>query len=102
MWDGQALVRTYLNEAQARADLARLTAAGLTAAVATDNCGGMRPHFDLQVGVCLLVPADQLEDARALLDAGPPTGDPGWTCTGCGAPGEPGYDACWSCGAPRG
>lgn len=101
MWEGMDLVRTYLNEAEAQADRARLTAAGIAAVVATDNCGGMRPHFDLQMGVRLLAASEDAAAARELLGAPPLAGDGPWSCSACGAPGEPGYDACWSCGHAR-
>jgi len=101
MWDNMELVRTYVNEAEAQADLARLVAAGMEAVVATDNCGGMRPHFDLQMGVRLLVVTGSADDARELLGATPVAGDGPWSCAACGSPGDPGYDACWKCGHPR-
>jgi hypothetical protein len=101
MWEGMDLVRTYLNETEAQVDRARLEAAGIASTLATDNCGGMRPHFDLQAGVRLLVAEGDVAAAQELLGAPPAAGDAPWRCTGCGAPGEPGYDACWSCGQAR-
>lgn len=101
MWDGMELVRTYINEPEAQADLARLEAAGITGLLATDNCGGMRPHLDLQAGVRLLVATADVDGARDLLGTGGLAGDTSWTCTACNETGEPGYDACWKCGHPR-
>ena len=99
MWDGLEVVRVFLNETAARIDASRLEASGLQPVVTTDNCGGMRPHFDLQAGVKLLVPAAQLDEARELLSA--QAADTAWVCANCNAAGEPGFDACWRCGAPR-
>lgn len=101
MWDGLEVVRVFLNETAARVEAARLEAVGLRTVVATDNCGGMRPHFDLQAGVRLMVPAEQVAEARSLLDA-EATDDAAWVCAHCNAAGEPGFDACWRCGKPRG
>lgn len=101
MWEGMELVRTYFSETEAEADRSRLEAAGIPATVTKDNCGGMRPHFDLQQGVRLLVKEADGDSARELLGAAPAAGDTAWTCSACSAPGEPGYDACWSCGQPR-
>jgi hypothetical protein len=101
MWKGMDLVRTYFNETEAEVDRARLEATGIPAVVAKDNCGGMRPHFDLQQGVRLLVKDEDAAAARDLLGSGTAAGDTAWTCSSCAAPGDPGYDACWSCGQPR-
>ena len=101
MWDGLDAVGYYFSETMARMDRARLDAAGIEATVATDNCGGMRPHFDLHQGVRLLVRAADAEAARALLRAPAGGGSP-WTCPDCGEPGEPGFSACWRCGHETG
>jgi len=61
----------------------------------------MRPHLDLDRGVHVLVKEDDLEAARAVLAPAPADRAP-WTCEACGTPGEPGYEACWKCGHPRG
>jgi hypothetical protein len=51
--------------------------------------------------VRLLVASESLEAARELLVTPGLAGDAPWTCAACDAPGEPGFDACWRCGAPR-
>ena len=101
MWQGMALVRIYTSETEAETDRARLEATGIPAVVAKDNCGGIHPHLDLQQGVRLLVKDLDADAARDLLGAAPAAGDTAWTCSACAAPGDPGYDACWSCGQPR-
>lgn len=101
MWAGLEILGTYTSETDARIDLARLEAAGLVVRLATDNCGGMRPHFDLDRGVRLLVAPQDLEAAREVLKPAPPDSSH-WTCPACGTQGEPGFDACWQCGRPRG
>ena len=101
MWDGWDEVGCYISETLARMDRARLVAAGIEATVARDNCGGMGPQFDLQRGVRLLVRATDADVARALLQA-PAAGAAPWTCPRCGAPGEPGFAACWRCGHEQG
>ena len=100
MWEGLEVVRVYTSELDARVDLARLEGAGIAASLATDNCGGMRPHLDLDRGVRLLVEAERLDEARELLRPAC-ADDTTWTCSACGTAGEPGYDACWSCGHQR-
>ena len=100
MWEGTAVAAVHSSEIAARIDVARLEAAGIRARVAADNCGGMRPHFDLDLGVRVLVAESDLESARALLVAAPADPAP-WQCGTCGSRGEPGFDACWNCGAPR-
>ena len=55
MRDGMTLLFTYLNQVEGEIALGRLADLGVRAVLATDNCGGMRPHFDLQAGVRLLV-----------------------------------------------
>jgi hypothetical protein len=58
------------------------------------------------MGFEVLVPADRLEDALALVDTGLAGADaaaagPAWQCPQCGETVEGGLDACWSCGASR-
>ncbi len=101
MWEGLEVVRVYTSELDARVDLARLEGVGIAASLATDNCGGAAPQFDLERGVRLLVEAARLDEARELLRPAPAVTET-WTCSACGTAGEPGYDACWSCGHPRG
>ena len=101
MWEGMVAVATYINETEARCELGRLTASGIDAMVRTDNCGGMRPHFDLQQGVQLLVPEAEAERARELLTASTDPSAKPWICASCGETGEAGFDACWNCGSAR-
>jgi len=98
---GLTLLETYLSDLEAEMDLNRLTALGVTAIVEKDNCGGMRPHLDLQ-GVRLLVADTDLEKARAiLLEDSKASVQPAWVCTECGEEIEGGFDACWQCGHER-
>lgn len=54
----------------------------------------------------ILVRNDQAEYARKLLEQWrnnrDADSDHHWTCRHCGAPGEPGFHACWRCDRPRG
>ena len=63
-----AVVRTFANIMQAQLAKSALEAAGITAAIRADDCGGMRPHLQM-AGVDLLVRLEQAEEASALLDA---------------------------------
>lgn len=63
-----AVVRTFVNIMQAQLAKSALEAAGITAAIRADDCGGMRPHMQM-AGVDLLVRPEQAEEASALLDA---------------------------------
>ena len=75
---------------------------GVTAVVEKDNCGGMRPHLDLQQGVRLLVADADLEKARGILtEVDATAAGPAWTCAGCQEEIEGGFDACWQCDQQR-
>jgi len=63
-----AVVRTFANIVHAQLAKSALEAAGIAAAIRTDDCGGMRPHMQM-AGVELLVRSEQAEEASALLDA---------------------------------
>ncbi len=103
MRQGMTRLKTYLNELEAEIALGRLEALGVTAVVEKDNCGGMRPHLDLQQGVRLLVADADLEKARGILaPADKTTATPAWTCPACGENIESGFDACWQCGHQQG
>ena len=99
MREGMTRLETYINELEAEIALGRLQALGITAVVEKDNCGGMRPHLDLQQGVKLLVVNEDLGKARDILsETGPEANTQPWTCPGCGENIESGFDACWQCG----
>lgn len=99
MRDGMTRLKTYINELEAEIAVGRLQSLGVTAVVERDNCGGMRPHLDLQRGVRLLVIDADLEKARGILaDSNDTSATPAWTCPGCGENIESGFDACWQCG----
>ena len=63
-----AILRTYINTIDAELAKSALEAVGITAAVRSDDCGGMRPHMQMR-GVDLLVRAEDVADAAALLDS---------------------------------
>lgn len=99
MRTGMTRLETYLSELEAEIALGRLQALGVTGVLEKDDCGGMRPHLNLQQGVRLLVANADLEKARGILAAPPevsPT--PAWTCPQCSENIEIGFDACWQCG----
>jgi hypothetical protein len=62
------VVRTFANIFQAQLAKSALEAAGITAAIQADDCGGMRPHMQM-AGVDLLVRAEDAVEASAILDA---------------------------------
>ena len=62
------VVRTFANIFHAELAKSALEAAGITAAIRADDCGGMRPHMQM-AGVDLLVRAEQAGEASALLAA---------------------------------
>ena len=62
------VVRTFANIVHAQLAKSALEAAGITAAIQADDCGGMRPHMQM-AGVDLLVRAEDAVEASAILDA---------------------------------
>lgn len=102
MPDDRTTLRTYVNEVEAQADRSRLEAAGITAIVSSDDCGGMRPHLAYSLGVRLIVAPEDAERARELLaePAADAIGAP-WLCPSCREENEGGFDACWNCQVPR-
>jgi hypothetical protein len=61
------IVRTYANVVHAQLAKSALEAAGIMAAIRSDDCGGMRPHMQL-AGVDLLVRAENAAEANAILE----------------------------------
>ncbi len=99
MRDGMTRIDTFLNELEAEIALGRLESLGVTAVLEKDNCGGLRPHLDLQRGVRLLVLNTDLEKARGILDeTNSIDATAAWSCPNCGENIESGFDTCWQCG----
>jgi hypothetical protein len=70
-------IKTYLNRHEAEMDKAFLESNGFLARISADDAGGMQPHLLYRAeGARLLVPEDQAEEAKALLEA-PAGGDAG-------------------------
>ena len=67
MRDGMTRLETYTSEIEAEIAMGRLQALGVTVVLEKDNCGGMRPHLDLQAGVKIYVPDEELDKAREIL-----------------------------------
>jgi hypothetical protein len=63
------VLRTFLHAMDAELARSALEAAGISAIVRSDDCGGMRPHMQLGGGVDLLVLAEDAAEANAILDA---------------------------------
>jgi hypothetical protein len=61
-------VRVFLNSPEAEVARTALQAAGLHVILRRDDCGGARPSLWL-AGIALLVPREDLEVAKAILDA---------------------------------
>jgi len=102
MRDEMTRLETYTSEIEAEIAKSRLEALGVTVVLEKDNCGGMRPHLDLQAGVKLYVVDEDLDKARDILAAGAvTTTTETWTCGGCGEKIDGSYDACWKCGRDR-
>lgn len=102
MRDGMTRLATYTNEIEAEIAKGRLESLGVPVVLAKDNCGGMRPHLDLQAGVKLFVADENVDKAREILATGPAATTAGfWVCPGCGEDVEGGFDACWKCGRDR-
>ncbi len=60
-------IGTYPDTMQAEVARMTLEAKGIRALVATDDCGGMRPHLQTITGIRLLVRPDQAAEAAAIL-----------------------------------
>ena len=102
MRDGMFIIKTFSNETEAQFTLNHLLALEVNALIEKDNCGGMRPHMDISMGVDLLVANEDRDKALAVLEA-PVTdlaAEP-WTCGACGESIEAGFDACWKCGQDK-
>lgn len=103
MRDGFVVIRTFGNEVDAQIAQGTLASLGVSALLETDNCGGMRPHLDLTVGVRLLVAQPDADRALEILAAIPaPAAGVPWACPGCGEEVEGNFDTCWNCGRARG
>ena len=99
MRDGYVIIRTFTSEIEAELARSQLVALGLKTELESDNCGGMRPHFDLTRGIRLLVPESDAPYARDLLvENASETLSPAWRCDPCQEDIEAGFDVCWKCG----
>jgi len=100
--EGTVEIAIFTTEIEARADEARLQAAGIEAFVDSDDCGGMRPELAYSNGVRLYVPVADRQRASELLAAARKEAErPVWTCPQCGETNEGSFDVCWKCGADR-
>jgi len=102
MLDGMTRVKTYTSEIEAEIAKGRLETLGVTVVLESDNCGDMHPHLDLQAGVKLFVPDEELDKARDILSTVAVATTTGtWVCAGCSEEIDGSYDACWKCGRDR-
>jgi hypothetical protein len=101
MRDGMTRLETYTSEIEAEIAKGRLENLGVSVVLEKDNCGGMRPHLDLQAGVKLFVLDDQLEKARDILAAEQVATSGSWVCSACSEEIEGRFDTCWKCGRDR-
>ncbi len=102
MRDGMTRLETYTNEIEAEIAKGRLETLGVTVILEKDNCGSMRPHLDLHIGVKLYVPDGELDKARDILAPSAVATTTGtWICAGCSGEIDGSYDACWKCGRDR-
>jgi hypothetical protein len=101
MRDGMTRLETYTSEIEAEIAKGRLENLGVSVVLEKDNCGGMRPHLDLQAGVKLFVPDDQVDKAREILATEPVPSTGSWVCQGCAEEIEGRFDTCWKCGRDR-
>jgi len=103
MSDGMMIVQTFSNEIEGAMAQAKLRALGVAAWLKTDNCGGMRPHMELQEGVHLWVAETELAQARDILTTTEGAAEPpAWVCPQCGEGIDAGFDTCWQCGHQSG
>jgi hypothetical protein len=101
MRDGLTRLETYTSEIEAEIAKGRLEDLGVNVVLEKDNCGGMRPHLDLQAGIKLFVLDDQLEKAREILASEPEPTTGTWVCSACAEAIEGRFDTCWKCGRDR-
>jgi hypothetical protein len=101
MRDGMTRLETYTSEIEAEIAKGRLETLGVTVVLEKDNCGGMRPHLDLQAGVKLYVPDEELDKARDILEVKTVATTGMWVCSGCSEEIEGSFDTCWKCGRDR-
>ncbi len=62
------IVRTFSNRGEAEIARSLLEAEGIAAAVSAEERGGLTPSLDFSSGVQLVVEAEDIERARAVLD----------------------------------
>jgi hypothetical protein len=62
------VIHTYLTQIDAALAASALEAAGISAVIRADDCGGIRPHLWMG-GIQLLVDSNEAEDALAVLDS---------------------------------
>ena len=62
-------IQTYITRESAEIAKGALEANGIDAAIFADDCGGMRPHFQLTTGVRLMVNEQDAENARKVLES---------------------------------
>ncbi|MCG8338837.1 MAG: DUF2007 domain-containing protein [Proteobacteria bacterium] len=73
-----------------------------------DDCGGMEPQLQITEGIKVLVPSDQYQAAKTLIEAYQTSSDTSnssgktWECVSCGEQLEIQFSDCWKCGTPRG
>lgn len=82
----------------------RLQAAGFTAFVQGAETGRSLSYAGVALGgIRVQVPADELEDAKRLLeeDQYELHRNKPWVCSRCGEPNEASFDFCYSCSLPR-
>jgi hypothetical protein len=63
------VVERFTDKAFAEAAVSLLGAEGIDAVISADDAGGVLPNLDFASGARLLVAAEDLERAKALLDA---------------------------------
>ena len=101
MREGMTRLETYTNEIEAEIAKGRLEALGVTVVLTKDNCGGMRPHLDLQAGIKLFVPDEEYDKAREILATRAVAATGNWVCGVCNEVIEGSFDVCWHCGRDR-
>lgn len=101
MLEGMTRLETYTSEIEAEIAKGRLEALGVTVVLTKDNCGGMRPHLDLQAGIKLFVRDEECDKAREILAAQAVAATGSWVCAGCTEEIEGRFDVCWNCGRDR-